>query len=259
MPGKPYPPAKRAEAVALARVMGADAAAAELGMPDARPIRRWLAEAGDAPELQADPGTWRALLDVAMARTMAAVTSGRVSAATVATIAGIAARNVSRDPKPPEPTPEDGIVPLERILEQERPDLRREDLGRIVSLALNLLHEAGKGTRTDEDVAAWMDTMRRWWRGEIPATDIPRASEPEPPRDERPFPEWFAEFVRTVDLDADEAAYEERERERRAVYARQQAAIAAMWAEILAKPAIPPDPDVAALLAEVDQYLETHR
>ena len=99
MPYRRYTPARRAEAVALARAMGAEAAAEQLGM-DHRAIRAWLAKAGDGPELAAPSGSWRQLMILALARTTALVASGKLSPVQVATIAGIAARNADRDPAP---------------------------------------------------------------------------------------------------------------------------------------------------------------
>lgn len=99
MAGRHYTEPQKLEAVALARTVGADIAADQLGI-DVKTVRRWLAKAGDAPELGADPGTWRALMDLAIARAASAVAGGKLTAVQVATIAGIAARNAQRDPKP---------------------------------------------------------------------------------------------------------------------------------------------------------------
>src|SRR4051795_12064520 len=97
MPGKGYTPAQRAEAVALASVIGAEAAGQQLAIPW-RSIRRWSEQAGNAPELAAPSGSWAELMRLAIARTTAAVAGGKLNATTVATIAGIAARNQHRDP-----------------------------------------------------------------------------------------------------------------------------------------------------------------
>src|SRR3954451_25478257 len=99
MPGKGYTPAQRTEAVALASVIGAEAAGQQLSIPW-RSIRRWSEQAGNAPELAAPSGSWAELMRLAIARTTAAVAGGKLHPSTVATIAGIAARNAHRDPEP---------------------------------------------------------------------------------------------------------------------------------------------------------------
>lgn len=96
---------QKAEAVALATVVGAEAAADQLGM-DVRTVRGWAAKAGKAPELAVQTSTWEKLLDLALARVGAALSSGKVRPKDAAVIAGIAQRNM-RDPEPtPEPPTE---------------------------------------------------------------------------------------------------------------------------------------------------------
>lgn len=114
MPYRRWTQAERAAAVAIARVQGADAAAAESGA-DARTVRIWMDQAGDAPELAVSPGTWRELMTVAMARTMSRVTSGKMSPVQLATIAGIAARNADRDRAPDVDETTPGSLALDRI------------------------------------------------------------------------------------------------------------------------------------------------
>lgn len=96
MPYVRYTGPQKAEAVALARVVGAEIAADQLGI-DPRSVLEWMRKAGEGPWDDAPPGGWRDLMSLALARTTAAVASGKLSPTVVATIAGIAARNANRD------------------------------------------------------------------------------------------------------------------------------------------------------------------
>ena len=114
-----YTIAQKHEAVALAVVVGAEAAADQLGI-DVRSVRKWAEAAGHRPELEVDD--WQALHDLAVARTTAAVASGKLPARTVAVIAGIAARNlrptrVVAPSEPDEPAENPGIVAMREALE----------------------------------------------------------------------------------------------------------------------------------------------
>jgi hypothetical protein len=66
-----------------------------------------MAEAGHPPELTVPASTWETLRDLAVAKTTALITSGKASAVQIATIAGIAERNV-REPVAPAA---DGLTP----------------------------------------------------------------------------------------------------------------------------------------------------
>jgi transposase-like protein len=92
---KAYTTAQKQEAVALARVMGAEAAGKQLGI-DPRTIVKWVSQAGDRPELDGDAGTWQRLFDLAHARTEAALASGKLSAQATATVMAIAQRNLEK-------------------------------------------------------------------------------------------------------------------------------------------------------------------
>jgi len=82
------------EAVALARVVGAEVAAETLGM-DARTVRGWLAKAGDPPELQGSASQWSQALELAQAKLGSKIASGKLTAVQLATVAGIAERNLA--------------------------------------------------------------------------------------------------------------------------------------------------------------------
>jgi hypothetical protein len=77
--------AQKLAGAVLARLKGADAAATEL-QTDRRTIRRWLAAAPD--------DGWTLARDLAQARLQEQLATGKVNAAQLATVAGIAERNV---------------------------------------------------------------------------------------------------------------------------------------------------------------------
>jgi hypothetical protein len=91
---KRYSPEQMREAVALARVVGAEVAAETLGM-DARTVRGWLAKAGDPPELQGSASQWTQALELAQAKLASKIASGKLTAVQLATVAGIAERNLT--------------------------------------------------------------------------------------------------------------------------------------------------------------------
>lgn len=99
-----YSLAQKAEAIALATVIGAEAAAERLHI-DPRTVRKWAARAGRAPADAITPTDWAQLGDLARAQVASDLASGKVRTRDAAVIAGIASRNV-RDPKP-EPEPPD--------------------------------------------------------------------------------------------------------------------------------------------------------
>jgi transposase-like protein len=126
VPFRRYTNAQKAEAVALALHIGAEAAAAQLGM-DRRAVMSWMEQAGKGPELAAPLEGWRALMALSLARTTALVASGKLTPVQMATIAGIAARNAQREAsRAPEAEP-DPVAELvdrwEAWAVQVRPDL----------------------------------------------------------------------------------------------------------------------------------------
>jgi hypothetical protein len=115
MPRVAYTNAQKAEAVALARVAGAELAAQQLGI-DPRTIHSWMDQAGDPPELEGSAEGWRQLLDLAQAKVAAYLTGGKVNPVTAATIAGISERNLAKltairgEPVDPETSTWDAIL-----------------------------------------------------------------------------------------------------------------------------------------------------
>jgi transposase-like protein len=75
---KAYTLAQQQEAVALARVAGAELAAEQLGI-DPRTVRKWLAAAGHRPELDGSASQWRSALELAQAKLSARLASGTVT------------------------------------------------------------------------------------------------------------------------------------------------------------------------------------
>jgi len=89
-----YTKAQMAEAVALAKIIGAEAAATQLGIGNWRTVRRWMVKAGnDMDEHLATPDEWRKIGDLAKARGMAWLASGKASGPQLLIAAGIAERN----------------------------------------------------------------------------------------------------------------------------------------------------------------------
>lgn len=98
MPFRKWSDAQKAEAVALASVMGADSAADQLGMTADR-IRQWAKQAGVDPADTIDAADWADVERVALARTMAMIVDPRAKPSQVATVAAIAKRNADK-PRP---------------------------------------------------------------------------------------------------------------------------------------------------------------
>jgi hypothetical protein len=96
---KAYTLQQKAEAIALAAIVGSEAAAEQLGM-DPRSVRKWASQAGRAPELSAKPDQWSRLHDLAMARVTSDLASGRMKPRDVAVVAAIARRNLSKPERP---------------------------------------------------------------------------------------------------------------------------------------------------------------
>ena len=98
--------AQRQDAVALAAVVGIEAAASQLGW-DRRTVRSWCEKAGKRPELDGSAAGWTQLLDLAQSQVATALASGKVRPKDAAVIAAIAERNlrqlVDREKRTPEP------------------------------------------------------------------------------------------------------------------------------------------------------------
>lgn len=171
--------AQKHEAVALGRVMGAVAAAEALGW-DRRTVRGWMADAGVAPDL-ADPGDgWQSLHDLAIAKTTAAVASGKLPVRTVAVIAGIAARNLKPNrPTAVAPTPEAASddrahAAYERLSAwaDSLPDGQGPTVLRYIRHLVDreLAQRDGDSPEAEStDMAEWWDAMHAWLKANLPA------------------------------------------------------------------------------------------
>lgn len=148
MPRK-YSPERRLEAVALARLTGAEAAAKQLGI-DVRTVRGWQAAAGDQPELTAPGDKLQAIFDAATAKVMTALATGKLSVRDAAVVAGIAKRNLDKPrPETPEKSREEqwGDEQVRRL--DELYGDRADD---ALDLAIRMLDDALlAGTPPDED------------------------------------------------------------------------------------------------------------
>jgi len=99
MGSKAYTTGQMSAAIVLATVVGAEAASKQTGI-QARTIRKWCARAGRAPADGISRTDWAALGDLARTRVAAELASGKLSAVQMATIAGIAERNLREVPEP---------------------------------------------------------------------------------------------------------------------------------------------------------------
>lgn len=106
MPFRKWTGAQKAEAIALADVVGVDEAARQLGA-DPRSIHDWRKAAGKRPEIDVPATTWRTLHELALAKVAAALTSGKVNPTQAATIAAIAQRNAEKPPAASDPGAEE--------------------------------------------------------------------------------------------------------------------------------------------------------
>jgi hypothetical protein len=102
---RPKPVHVRAEAVALARIVGAQEAARRLGL-DIRSVRGWSQAQGVTTADVIDPDMLAAAADLALARVTSEVASGKLTGSRLAVVAGILQDKVRlRDRDRPEPTP----------------------------------------------------------------------------------------------------------------------------------------------------------
>jgi hypothetical protein len=126
MPNRHYSIGQRLAGAVLARLKGTEAAADELKM-DRRTIRRWLAA---APE-----DGWTLARDLAQARLQEALATGRLAPSQLATIAGIAERNVrygellrqreqrkAAEAEPAEPEPDEVTLAVRALRDVDKRD-----------------------------------------------------------------------------------------------------------------------------------------
>lgn len=229
MPRVTYNTQQKLEAVALGRVIGSDAAGKQLGI-DPRTIVKWMSKAGDVPELAGNPGQWQRLLDLAQARTEAALATGRVTAIQAATIAGIAQRNVSKPEPPPAPPTE------------------AEQWGHDLEAAL-LNHHKGHAELAMIAILEWLEELDP--DGPTPSVEECIAHL----EGLGDLVEWRAR--RTAERHAEDLVTRERVRNASAWAAR-----GFPPAECWERGAIGPpglDPEVLAVLEEAERYLADHR
>jgi transposase-like protein len=183
----------RARAVALARVIGAEAASKQLGIGGRDTVRRWMAAAGDPPELQGTAEGWQTVLTVAQSQVIDDLANGKVRAKDAAVIAAIADRNLEKVRSRPEPEPDDANDLLGAWIIDHYPPHQRVIAARVVDAAL-------------EDESRRLDAILAG-----PDADMP---DPGPEPD---FLEWAQERITAVgDLDAWQVRYEAAEEAKRA-------------------------------------------
>lgn len=136
MPYRKHSPAKKAEAIALATVIGAEAAGERLGIYRGT-IRRWMEAAGKAPADAIARTDWETLEQLALSKTIERVASGKASARETAIVAGIANRN-KRKPDAEPKDPNAWMSPADR----ERYGPHDPDLSHLSDAELeDLIHE----------------------------------------------------------------------------------------------------------------------
>ena len=161
MPRVAYAPQLVAETVALAAVVGLEAAHVQTGIRR-QTIRAWLDRAGKAPADAINAADWQSLGDLARSRVASKLAEGKVSARDAAIIAGIAQRNTTKpEPEPASSEDDAYIAALE------------EQFGEHVDLALiasiRRLTELGYGN--DDPVPADVELAVWEWVAAIP--DLP--------------------------------------------------------------------------------------
>lgn len=193
MPFVKYSMAQKAEAVALAAVLGLSAASDQLGIPEDS-IASWARRAGKDPADRIEPASWERLADLALTKAERMVAEGKMSAAQLANLAGMAEQKAAARPK---------------VETTEDPDA-------------DLLAAIRARYRTDADLAyAITEHVLRW-----SLHDAPPATEDEAPSPEAA--EWLnaallAILGRTADLEAMAERFADVER----AYAARQKVIAA--------------------------------
>jgi hypothetical protein len=154
-----------AEAVALAAIVGAETAGKRLSIQP-RTIRGWAERAGKAPADAIARTDWAALAEAARARVAAELASGKLSAVQVATIAGIAERNLRDATEPP---PESAVAALDAFMDWVDDSgyiEAEEDFDEVLPELI--------GRANAEDGQPHRRAMLAWFSGrpEIPAGDV---------------------------------------------------------------------------------------
>lgn len=145
----PYSRERKAHALALARIAGAEVASERTHIP-VQSIRRWMDAAGVQPGADLPQERLEALRDLAEASVTADLVAGRIRGVQAMTVAGIARRHIAK-PQPPG-EPEEGAAMREAIDELEGILTARypgADLPECLSILL--AHEWLNGTPTEPD------------------------------------------------------------------------------------------------------------
>jgi hypothetical protein len=178
-----YSSAQKREAVALARITGAEAAAASLGI-DPRTVRKWAAQAGDAPGLEGNAAAWQRAFDLAHAKVEGILASGKASAVTAATIMGIAQRNLRDIERGRQPDPsESSIAAKEQFYDWLGDTLLTDDMDEpaleatvaaIRALPRWLLRQANAESDDNEHPSPHREALLAWYSGrpEAEAGDV---------------------------------------------------------------------------------------
>ena len=150
-----YTKAQMAEAVALAKIIGAEAAATQLGIGNWRTVRRWMVKAGnDMDEHLATPDEWKKIGDLAKARGMAWLASGKASGPQLLIAAGIAERNTRA------PAVVAKVTSAEREVDAMIAALSDEERARLDVVLVVLLDGGDPHAMTTDELDGYMDARR---------------------------------------------------------------------------------------------------
>jgi hypothetical protein len=164
----PYSRERKAQALALARIAGAEVASDRTHIP-VQSIRRWMDAAGIQPGADLPEERLEALRDLAESTVTADLVAGRIHGVQAMTVAGIARRHIAKPAPPLDPeTAEQQEV--DRMLRELDPDETHD-----LSLALIALMHALENDNTSDPVAyvnglitthGSLEAWRQWQRTE---------------------------------------------------------------------------------------------
>ena len=142
----PYSRERKAQAIALARIAGAEVASERTRIP-VQTIRRWMDAAGVQPGAELPQERLEALRDLAEATVTADLVAGRIKGVQAMTAAGIARRHIAKPPAQPD-APTSAEQEVDRMLRELDPDERHD-----LSLAMVALIHAMEDTDTSDPIA----------------------------------------------------------------------------------------------------------
>jgi hypothetical protein len=158
----PYTRERRAEALALARIAGAEVASERTHVP-VQTIRRWMDAAGIQPGTSLPQERLEALRDLAEASVTRDLVEGRIRGVQAMTVAGIARRHIGKPAPAPQP---DEQTTAQQAMDELEAQIDAIYPGVDLSLAIAVLLAHVRLTFDDEaeadtSVAGWLDVLAR--------------------------------------------------------------------------------------------------